>query len=316
MDDKQTLYGVDVAKASLECATYDAQHTSSISNDADAIGAWLGGLPRGSTIAMEATGSHHRLLATMAHGLGMRVFILNPQALKHYARGIGLRAKTDPVDACLIARYAMHEQAQLRPWQPAAAELDRLSELLRRRERLVNARTMLGQSLSGVAGLKAQRGTLLATFTRMIESIELLMRAELARAPVLAQLHRRLDSIVGVGFVTACQLVASLMRFRFTRVDAFIAYTGLDPKPDDSGVRHGRRVLSKHGPRMLRQLLYTAGMAATNSKLFKPKYLGLLQRGLHTTEAIVVLARKIARIAFALYRSGDTFDPRKHLQTA
>jgi len=134
--------------------------------------------------------------------------------------------------------------------------------------------------------------------------------------PALAQLHRRLCTIVGVGFVTAAQLVACLTRLRFARVDSFIAYTGLDPKPDDSGERRGRRVLSKNGPRLLRQLLYTSGMAAAHSKLFKPIYLALLARGLKTTEAIVILARKIARIAFALYRSEDSFDAQRHLRAA
>jgi transposase len=167
-----------------------------------------------------------------------------------------------------------------------------------------------------VPALKAQRRSITASLKRMIVNIELLMRVELGRVPALAQLHRRLCTIVGVGFVTAAQLVACLTRLPFARVDSFIAYTGLDPRPDDSGERHGRRVLSKHGPRLLRQLLYTAGMAAAHSKLFKPTYLALLARGLKTTEAIVILARKIARIAFALHRSEDSFDPARHLKAA
>ena len=316
MDDKQAVYGVDVAKATFTWGQYGIEGTSCVANSVDGIGGWLASLPAGCVVAMEATGSYHKLLAAMAQAAGMRVFILNPHALKHYARGVGLRAKTDPVDAHLIARYAMHERTKLVQWQPAAAELDKLSQLLQRRDRLVNARKSLGQSLSGMPMLKAQRQSILASLKRMIGNMELLMRAELARMPQLAQLHRRLTSIVGVGFVTACQLVSCLARFQFKRVDSFIAYTGLDPKPDDSGEKHGRRVLSKQGPRLLRQLLYTAGMSAAHSKLFKPTYTALLQRGLQTTEAIVVLARKIARIAFALYRTGATFDAQKHVKMA
>lgn len=316
MDDKQAVYGVDIAKATFIWTKYGAEGTNSLDNAVDAIAGWLAVVPRGSIIAMEATGSYHKLLATLAHAAGMRVFILNPHALNHYARGIGLRAKTDSVDARLIARYAMHEQTKLVQWRPAAAGLDKLSQLLQRRDRLVNARKSLAQSLAGVPMLKAQRQSLLASLKRMIGDIELLMRAELARMPELAHLHRRLVSIVGVGFVTACQLVSCLARFQFKRVDSFIAYTGLDPRPDDSGDRQGRRVLSKQGPRLLRQLLYTAGMAAAHSKLFKATYRALLQRGLETTEAIVILARKIARIAFALYKTGSVFDAQKHVKTA
>ena len=316
MDDKQAVYGVDVSKATLVTGEYGVEAVGPVANTPEAIASWLHSLPPGSTVAMEATGSYHKLLASLAHAAGMRVFILNPQALKHYARGIGLRAKTDPVDAHLIARYVAHEQSQLIRWRPPKAELDKLSQLLQRRDRLVSAQKMLAQSLSGMPGLKAQRQSIVGNLKRMVVNLELLMRAELAHAPALAQLHRRLCTIVGVGFVTACQLVACLMRFGFSRVDSFIAYTGLDPKPDDSGERRGRRILSKHGPRLLRQLLYTAGMAAAHSKLFKPTYLALRARGLESTEAIVILARKIARIAFALYRSGDTFDAQKHLRAA
>lgn len=316
MDDKQAVYGVDVSKAKCVVASYESEAVIEISNQLPDLVQWLREIPAGSIVAMEATGAYHKLLASLAHAAGMRVFILNPQALKHYAKGIGLRAKTDPVDARLIARYAKHEKAKLLAWRPPMPECDRLSQLLQRRDRLVCAKKALAQSLSGMPTLKVQRRSITASLTRMVTNLELLMRAELARVPALAQLHRRLCTIVGVGFVTATQLVACLTRLRFARVDSFIAYTGLDPKPDDSGERHGRRILSKHGPRLLRQLLYTAGMAAAHSKLFKPTYLALLDRGLQTTEAIVILARKIARIAFALYRSEGSFDPQRHLRTA
>jgi transposase len=316
MDDKQAVYGVDVSKAKCVVASYDSEVVIEVPNQLPELAQWLREIPVGSIVAMEATGAYHKLLASLAHAAGMQVFILNPQALKHYAKGIGLRAKTDPVDARLIARYAKHERPKLKPWQPTMPECDRLSQLLQRRDRLVSAQKMLVQSLSDMPALKAQRLSITASLKHMIVNIELLMRVELAQVPALAQLHRRLCTIVGVGFVTAAQLVACLTRLRFARVDSFIAYTGLDPKPDDSGERRGRRVLSKHGPRLLRQLLYTAGMAAAHSKLFKPTYLGLLARGLQTTEAIVILARKIGRIAFALYRSGDSFDAQRHLKAA
>jgi transposase len=316
MDDKPRVYGVDVAKARLVMGDYECAVLLTIDNAAIQIAAWLSSIPAGSVVAMEATGAYHQLLATLAHAAGMRVFVLNPRALKHYAEAIGQRGKTDPVDTRMIARYAMHEQAKLREWQPPTPETDKLGQLLQRRERLVTAYQMLSQSLAGVSALKAQRQALLASLKRMINNVELLMRAELAHAPELDQLHQRLSTIVGVGFVVAAQLVAALPRLRFARVESFIAYTGLDPRPDDSGTRRGRRRLTKRGPALLRCLLYNAGMAAAHSKLFKPLYSRLRARGLQSTEAIVILARKLARIAFALYRSGGTFDAAKHLQTA
>jgi transposase len=315
MDHKQTVYGVDVSKATLAITQYDGETVIEIDNAPEPIATWLASVPAGSAVAMEATGSYHRVLAQLAHAAGLVVYVLNPQVLKHYARAIGQRGKTDGCDARMIARYLVHERSKLRAWQPPVAAADTLSRLLVRRRALVGARQILAQSLTGMPMLKAPRQTLLASFKRTIATLDLLIRRELARVPEMAALHRRLTSIVGIGAVVAAQLVAALSTLCFTRAAAFIAYTGLDPRPDDSGQHRGKRRLSKRGPALLRCLLYNAAMAAANSKVFKPVYLQLRERGLQSTEAIVILARKLARIAFALYKTGETFDVQKHLRT-
>lgn len=316
MDDKQTVHGVDVAKAELIIGHGETEALLRIANTPQDIAAWLAQLPAGSGVAMEASGHYHQLLAHLAHAAGMVVYVLNPQLIKHYGRAVGNRGKTDRLDAQLIARYVLREHSKLRRWEPPAPGADALSRLLVRRQALVNARQMLAQSLSGLPGLNAPRQALMASFKRMLAQVELLIRTEIARVPAMAALHRRLVSIVGIGTIVAAQLVAALTALRFTRADSFIAYTGLDPRPDDSGQRRGRRRLSKHGHGLLRCLLYNAGMAAARSKLFKPTYLQLRARGLQSTEAIVILARKLARIAFALYQSGQSFDPQRHIKTA
>lgn len=315
MDDKQMVYGVDVAKAELVIGQAETETLLRIANTPQDIAAWLAQLPAGSWVAMEASGHYHQLLAHMAHAAGMVVYVLNPQLIKHYGRAVGNRGKTDRLDAQLIARYVLREHSKLRVWAPPAPAADALSRLLVRRQALVKARQMLAQSLSGVAALKAPRQTLLASLKRMLTNLELLIRAELARVPETLALHRRLMSIVGVGPILAAQLVACFMGLRFTRADSFIAYTGLDPRPDDSGKRRGRRRLTKRGHALLRCLLYNGAMAAIRSKVFKPLYTRLRDRGLESTEAIVIVARKLARIAFALYKSGDTFNRDQHLRT-
>lgn len=315
MDHNKAVYGVDVSKAKLVIAQYDAQTLTEVDNQPESIAAWLAGLPKGAVVTMEATGTYHRLLAHLAHAAGMQVYVLNPQTLKHYASAIGQRGKTDNCDARMIARYAVHERAKLRRWRPAAQAADRLSQLLERRHTVVVARQTLAQSLSGLPMLKLPRASLLASLDRTLERLDILIRHEIARLPGMAALYERLISIVGIGPVVAAQLVAAFSTLNFARTDSFIAYTGLDPRAADSGTRRGRRRLSKHGPPLLRCQLYNAGRAASTSKLFKPVYKHLLERGLQTTEAIVILARKIARIAFAVYRSGEVFDAQKHFKT-
>lgn len=316
MDDKHTVHGVDVAKAELIIGHGETEAWLRIANTPQGIAAWLAQLAPGSWVAMEASGHYHQPLAHMAHAAGMVVYVLNPQLIKHYGRAVGNRGKTDRLDAQLIARYVLREHSQLRIWAPPAPGAEALSRLLVRRQTLVNARQMLAQSLSGLPELNASRQALMASFKRMIIQVELLIRTEIARVPAMAALHKRLIGIVGIGVIVAAQLVASLTALRFTRADSFIAYTGLDPRPDDSGQRRGRRRLSKHGHALLRCLLYNAGMAAARSKLFKPTYRQLRERGLQSTEAIVILARKLARIAFALYQSGQPFEAHRYLKTA
>jgi transposase len=317
MDHKQAVYGVDVSKAKLVIAQYGGSlEVVEVDNQVESITAWLASLPPGAVVAMEATGVYHQVLAQLAHAMGRRVYVLNPQALKHYARAIGQRGKTDPCDARMIARYVVHEQAQLRPWQPAHKAAQRLSQLLERRHTLVVARQTITQSLSGMPMLKAPGQSLLQAFERTQRRLDTLIRHEIARLPGAMALHERLKSIVGIGPVVATQLVAAFYALSFARTDAFVAYTGLDPRAADSGTHRGKRRLSKHGPPLLRCQLYNAARAAATSKLFKPLYQRLLERGLQTTEALVILARKIARIAFAVYRSGEVFDANKHFQTA
>jgi transposase len=307
------VYGVDVSKSNLLTVRYDAQTPVVVLNVAEAIAGWLAGLPQGATVAMEATGAYHQVLSHLAHAAGMQVYVLNPQTLKHYACAIGQRGKTDNCDARMIARYVVHERAKLRRWVPPVQAADRLAQLLERRHTVVTARQTLAQSLA-MPMLKAPRESLLANFERILHRLDILIRHEIARLPKMAALYERLKSIVGIGPVVAAQLVAVFSTLNFAKADSFIAYTGLDPCADDSGDRHGRRRLSKRGPPLLRCLLYNAGMAAANSRLFKPTYARLRARGLQTTQAIVILARKIARIAFALYKSGQCFDAQKHLK--
>jgi transposase len=316
MDDKHTVYGVDVAKDELMIGQAESEALLRVANTPQAIAAWLAHLPAGSSVAMEASGHYHHLLAHLAHAAGMTLYVLNPQWIKHYGRAVGNRGKTDRLDAQLIARYVLREHSRLRRWEPPAPGAEALSRLLVRRQALVNARQILAQSLAGLPDLKPHREALLAKLKHMLTQVELLIHTEIARIPAMAALHQRLSAIVGIGPIVAAQLVAALSALRFTRADAFIAYTGLDPRPDDSGQRRGRRRLTKHGHALLRCLLYNAGMAAARSKLFKPIYLQLRARGLHSTEAIVILARKLARIAFALYQSGQAFDPQRHVKTA
>jgi transposase len=308
VSEPSAVYGVDIGKAEITVCRDGHEAVQAKANQMRALSCWLRELPAGALLVMEATNTYHELLATLAAAQGLQVVVLDPRRSWHYARAIGQRGKADRPDARLLARYGAHEWRKLRPWQPPTEGNARLAKLLARRAKLMRAKVALGQSLSTVAELRALCAQTQRALQRMIERLDLLI-VKAAQEAEFAPLHRLLQSIVGVGPLVAAQLTQALTRMPWERCESFIAHTGLDPRPQDSGKHRGRRRITKHGPPMLRHLLYLAAMSASKTTLWKPVYKALRDRGLESTEALVVLARRIARIAFAMSRSGQPFDP-------
>jgi len=302
--------GIDVAKDELVIAcAEDASLARTIPNQRAAIGAWLRTLPAASRIGLEATGRYHELLADLAHRLGFAVFVLNPKDTRHYARAVGMRAKTDRVDAALIARLLAHEHAHLHAYTPVSIAQRRMDRLLKRRLQLGKIKVALKQSLQDLTGLSPQIKDLMVKLDALIDAVETQLVALHHACPARAHAQARLQSIVGVGPLVGAGLAAALERIPFKNADAFVAFTGLDPRPQDSGHKVGRRRLSKRGPSTLRRLLFNAAMSASRTKTWKPIYDHYRSRGLPTTAALVVIARKIARTAWSIYHHNTTFSP-------
>jgi transposase len=258
---------------------------------------------------MESTGPYHALLARMAHQAGLRVYVLNARDVFYYARALGTRAKTDPVDAGTIARYLAEHHLHLHPWEPGTQGQQQVQQLLARRAQLVRHRTAVRQLLRGVAvDAQAQRAVQ-AAFDALLDAMDEQVDAAMAEDAHMAQGCQRLRTVTGIGPQTAALLAALLARLSFANADALVAYSGLDPRANDSGSRQGRRRLSKKGSPLLRRQMYLAGFAASHSKALKPMYQAIRAKGRSTTEALVILGRKLLRVAFAVWHSGEPFDP-------
>jgi transposase len=299
-------FGVDVAKDTLQIASAQSTAELCLANRRTAFDAWLAKLPPGSRIAMEATGRYHQLLADLAHARGMIVYVLNPCDLRHYARAVGLRGKTDRVDARLIVRYLRREHAELHPYVPPTPVQREIDQLLRRRATVVNAKTRLRLSLHGLASCAAELTSVVQRLDAMIAKFDHRLR-ELAQGQAAAQ--RRVESVLGIGPLVGVALTNTFARVPLRNSDAAVAFVGFDPRAKDSGQFSGRRRLSKRGPAELRRLLFNGARSASKTQLWRPFYERYRARGLSTTEATVILARKIVRIAFSIYHHDTTFDP-------
>jgi transposase len=235
-----------------------------------------------------------------AHRLGIAVSLINALQLAYYRKAVGVRHKSDPHGAWLLARLLAHEADSLRPLRAPCAQAQRLWTLLKRRATVVNTRQQLQQSLSHI---ELSANALFAQFQAFIQPIDQRLK------PLVQQLHgrqnyRRLLTIPGGGPLNAIALVAVYHRGAFANTDTFI---GLDVRLRESGRFKGHCKLTKHGETEIRRLLYRAAIPARTYHLFDTYHQKQRDKGLSKIAANVALARNSARIAFALLSEHQSF---------
>jgi transposase len=309
--------GVDVSsKTVLAACARRSFVPRTLSNEARVLRGWLQGLPAGTRVGVEATGGYHQLVADLAQAAGLTVYVLNPRDLKKYAEGVGRRGKTDRVDAEVIARFVAREHDRLHGYVPLSAAQRHLEQLLKRRAKLVAMRVALELGWGGVAGVTKEMTALYQAHAQLLRQVDHLIAQAVAQLPEVQTRARRLRTIPGYGALGSITVAQALARLPFANVDAFIAHTGLDPRPDDSGDKRGRRRLSKRGPSELRRIMHLCAMSARSTKVWQPYYLRQREKGLSGTAALVVLSRKMARTAYGICKQQVAFDPARLVSTA
>lgn len=308
MQAKDVFVGVDVAKDTLVSCIWGVSKPQVVANEERAIKRWLETLSPRTAIGMESTGRYHHSLAQLAHQRGLRVYVLNARDVYFYSKALGARGKTDPWDAQVIARYIAEHHESLHEWAPGTAAQARVQELLQRRSRVAVCRASLRQSLAGMDELAPAVLGLEQQFEQLLRQLDRQVQAAVASEPELSKGSALLQTISGIGSQSGAMLAALLSRIEFANADALVAYSGLDPRPCDSGTRSGRRRLSKRGSPFLPRQMYLAALAATRSKALGPSYQALRDKGFKSTQAVVILARKLLRIAWAVWKSCKPFD--------
>lgn len=302
------IFGIDVDAARLVMARFGSDGTVEVGNQPKAIGVWLRQIPAASRIGVESTSHYHQTVVRLAQAAGHAVYVLNPRDVRHYAKGIGRRGKTDRVDAAVIARYVAKEADQLHAHVPRTTEQQALHVLQQRRGALQRALTQLRQALTAHGTLPPTLRAVLNTTRAAVREVDRQIRALMTHG-ASAALFQRLMTVPGIGPVVAACLVQHLQRWPLAHVDAWVACTGLDPRPNDSGRKVGLRVLSKRGDATLRQMLYLAAMTFARhpaGKALATYYRH--QRRFSTTATYTILARTLARLVWSLMRTESDFD--------
>jgi transposase len=274
--------------------------------------AWLARHGAGRVHAcLEATGTYGELLATVLVDVGHQVSLLNPAIIHHYAKSRLSRAKTDAVDADLIAAYAAKEHPP--PWTPLPRDVRELQALVRRLDALLGMQTDERNRAQAGALIPAVAESIEAVLDHLeaqIASVRQQIREHMDQHPGLRAQRDLLTTIPGIGEATAALLVAELFHKPFTSARQAAAFAGVVPRPNDSGIYQGRRVMSKLGSGRLRKGLYFPAIAAIR---FNPSLQPLAQRlrrdGKPPLLIIGAAMRKLIHLAFGVLKSGRAYDP-------
>jgi transposase len=253
-------------------------------------------------IAVEATGKWHRQLHRSLHASGYRVAVVNPLRARLFAEAAGILAKTDRLDARMLAMFAMSLTPATRA--PAPESLDAIKELVRARASAVEEQTALKNQRASAetAFLRRQLESRLRRIDKDINALEAEIERSIKADEGLAHRFAILFSIPGFGPVTAATLLVCLAELGSCDHKQIALLAGLAPIADQSGKREGRRTI--HGGRAaVRRALYLAALSAARyNHDMKALYARLRAAGKLKKVALVAVARKLVVLANTLVR--------------
>jgi transposase len=303
--------GIDVCKARLDVYLHPAGTVLQVSNDAVGLKRLkrvLAGLPV-ECVVMEATAKYHRAVHRSLHAAGLPVAVVNPLRARLFAQACGALAKTDTIDARLLALLGQALDPAQTP--PAPLALEELQELVNARSTAVADRTGLQNRLAA-----AQTGMLRTELARLgkildahLARLEAAILARLAADPGLARRYAIVLSIPGIGPVTAAMLVIGMAELGTCSGKQAAMLAGLAPLADDSGARTGRRAI-RGGRAGVRTALY---MAALSASRYNPDLAGFATRlrsaGKPAKLVLVAVMRKLLTLANALLTQNRLWTP-------
>jgi transposase len=317
-----TQVGLDVAKAKLDVALrlpngkWRSKVVSNTAEGFEQLRAWLGGHGVGRAhVCMEATNTYWERVAEYLADHGFKVSVVNPAQIKDYARSVGVRTKTDDVDAKVIGQFCAERCPAA--WQPPSKSVRNLRALVSRREALIDLRTQEQCRLETAATdlVRQSIEKVIAHLDEQIAQIERQIKNDVDDDPTLRQQKELLDSIPGFGPATIGSILSRYggeLRFQSSR--QAVAYAGLDVKRHESGTSvKGKPRLTKKGLSSLRAALYMPAVTVMSRTDWGKRFAQrLLAAGKPKKLILGALMRKMVAIAYGVLKSGKPFDPALH----
>lgn len=298
--------GVDISKDRLDVHIHPAGTSRRLTNDADGFAdliCWLQGFEI-ERVVFEPTGAYHHGFERQLADAGLPLVKFNPRQARRFAQAIGRNAKTDAVDAAMLARLGASLAPVVRP--TISQTLDQMKELRVARLALVKDRIAAKNraQIHRAPLLKAQAAERMKQIDAQIIAIDKALSQLCDTDKDLKARFNILTSIPGFGGITAMAIMADMPELGSIENAAAASLAGLAPIARDSGQMRGRRFVSG-GRAQLRQALYMPALVAIRfNATMKAKYQAFIKAGKPPKVAITAIMRKLLVLANALIRDG------------
>lgn len=296
--------GIDVSKQSLDVVVRPANEAFCLPRDDNGIAALVARLAALSParIVLEATGGFEQAVAAALAAAGLPVVVVNPRQVRDFARALGQLAKTDAIDAKVIALFAERVAPPIRPLRDAETRL--LDELVTRRRQLIEMIVAEGNRARQLtsAPLKSRIERHRAALQKELSEIERELDHTIRSTPIWCETHALLTSVPGVGDTLARTIIAELPELGTLDRRKAAALVGVAPFNRDSGKWRGRRSVWG-GRAAVRAVLYMGAVTAARcNPVLQAFYRRLVETGKPKKLALTAVMRKLVAILNAILR--------------
>ena len=308
MTSATTFVGIDIAKADFVVACRPDGATWAATNDVTGISATRERVRRLSPtlIVLEATGGYENPLVAALASAGLPVVVANPRHVRNFARAAGQLAKTDRLDAHLLALFAERVHPTPRPLPDAA--LQQLEALItRRRQRLDMVTAERNRLEHAVVSIRREITRHIRWLERRVADVDRDLDDTIQKSPVWRAKENLLRTVPGIGPVVSRTLLADLPELGLLNRKQMAALVGIAPLARDSGTLRGRRFVWG-GRAPVRAVLYMGALvAARRNTVIRAFYLRLVAAGKPKKVALTACMRKLLTILNAMMRTNTTW---------
>ena len=305
------VVGIDVSKERLDVAVRPTGETFLVSRDAEGLDALIAKLTPLApvAVAVEATGGYETVVAASLAAAGLAVVVVNPAQVRSFAQALGKRAKTDPLDAGVIAHFVEATRPQIRPLPDEETRL--LADLVARRRQIVAMIVAERQRQKRLTNRRLQKSIarLLAALQKELSSLERDIDETVRGSPAWREKEDLLASVPGVGKTIARTLIAELPELGTLDRRKVAALVGLAPWTRQSGKWKGKSFIGGGRANVRAALFMGALVASRHNPVLKAFRNKLVAQGKPKIVAIIATARKLLTILNAIIRDQKPWQP-------